>query len=142
MVAIPAQHSVDLNLSTPRQAIDGVKAHASTPAPTRATHCLGCWPVLSRQCASVATHAHSHSCVTTSQYFACYCHAYALVRLPGLQVFDQATQLGFHMRILDIGGGFAGGCFDAQGQVQLGQVPLAVNSALATYFSDPTVKVS
>ncbi len=59
-----------------------------------------------------------------------------------LQVFDQATQLGFHMRILDIGGGFAGGCFDAQGQVQLGQVPLAVNSALATYFPDPTVKVS
>ncbi len=59
-----------------------------------------------------------------------------------LQVFDQATQLGFHMRILDIGGGFAGGCFDAQGKVQLGQVPLAVNSALATYFPDPTVKVS
>ncbi len=46
------------------------------------------------------------------------------------------------MRILDIGGGFAGGCFDAQGKVQLGQVPLAVNSALATYFPDPAVKVS
>jgi len=58
------------------------------------------------------------------------------------QVFDEATLLGFRMRILDIGGGFAGGCFDAQGKVQLGQVPLAVNSALATYFPDPTVKVS
>ncbi|DBA97123.1 TPA: Mitochondrial 2-oxoadipate and 2-oxoglutarate transporter, variant 2 [Trebouxia sp. C0004] len=57
-------------------------------------------------------------------------------------VFDEATLLGFHMCILDIGGGFAGGCFDAQGKVQLGEVPLAVNSALATYFCDPAVKVS
>lgn len=61
--------------------------------------------------------------------------------LLALQVVDQATALGFHMRILDIGGGFAGGCFDATGQVQLGQVPTAVNTALATYFPDPTVKV-
>lgn len=45
------------------------------------------------------------------------------------------------MRILDIGGGFAGGSFDAAGTVQLGQVPLAVNTALATFFPDPSVKV-
>ncbi|DBB08932.1 TPA: Mitochondrial 2-oxoadipate and 2-oxoglutarate transporter [Trebouxia sp. C0006] len=77
---------------------------------------------------------HVGSGATNPQAFA---DAIAAARL----VFDQATQLGFHMRILDIGGGFAGGCFDAQGKVQLGQVPLAVNSALATYFPDPTVKV-
>ena len=59
----------------------------------------------------------------------------------GLQVFDQGDELGFSMRILDIGGGFAGGSFDASGTVQLGQVPLAVNSALATFFPDPRVKV-
>ena len=46
------------------------------------------------------------------------------------------------MRILDIGGGFAGGSFDAAGTVQLGQVPLAVNTALATFFPDPSVKVT
>ena len=46
------------------------------------------------------------------------------------------------MRILDIGGGFAGGLFDAAGTVLLGQVPIAVNTALATYFPDNTVKVS
>lgn len=46
------------------------------------------------------------------------------------------------MRILDIGGGFAGGSFDSTGTVQLGQVPFAVNTALATYFPDPSVKVS
>lgn len=46
------------------------------------------------------------------------------------------------MHILDIGGGFAGGSFDSTGTVQLGQVPLAVNTALATFFPDPSVKVS
>ena len=46
------------------------------------------------------------------------------------------------MRILDIGGGFAGGLFDAAGMVLLGQVPIAVNTALATYFPDNTVKVT
>lgn len=46
------------------------------------------------------------------------------------------------MRILDIGGGFAGGSFDSTGTVQLGRVPLAVNTALDTFFPDPSVKVS
>lgn len=46
------------------------------------------------------------------------------------------------MSILDIGGGFAGGCFDGTGTVQLGRVPLAVNTALDTFFPDPSVKVS
>ena len=58
-----------------------------------------------------------------------------------LQIFDQAIALGFDMRVLDIGGGFAGGSFDAAGMVQLGQVPTAVNTALAVYFPDPCVKV-
>jgi len=57
-------------------------------------------------------------------------------------VFDQGTALGFNMHILDIGGGFAGGSFDAAGTVQLGQVPIAVNTALATYFPDSAVKVN
>ena len=58
------------------------------------------------------------------------------------QVFDQGNKLGFCMRILDIGGGFAGGSFDSTGTVQLGRVPLAVNTALDTFFPDPSVKVS
>ena len=58
------------------------------------------------------------------------------------QVFDQGQELGFCMSILDIGGGFAGGCFDGTGTVQLGRVPLAVNAALDTFFPDPSVKVS
>ena len=45
------------------------------------------------------------------------------------------------MRILDIGGGFAGGSFDASGTVQLGLVPGAVNTALDTHFTDLSVKV-
>ena len=45
------------------------------------------------------------------------------------------------MHILDIGGGFTGGCFDESGTVQLGQVPSAVNAALDTHFPDPSIKV-
>ena len=45
------------------------------------------------------------------------------------------------MHILDIGGGFAGGCFDAEGMVQLGGVPDAVNAALALHFPELNVKV-
>lgn len=77
---------------------------------------------------------HVGSGATNPQAFA---DAIAAARL----VFDQATALGFDMRILDIGGGFAGGLFDAAGMVLLGQVPIAVNTALATYFPDNTVKV-
>ena len=59
-----------------------------------------------------------------------------------VQVFDQGHEIGFCMHILDIGGGFAGGSFDSTGTVQLGRVPLAVNTALDTFFPDPSVKVS
>ena len=59
-----------------------------------------------------------------------------------LQVFDKGAELGFDMHILDIGGGFAGGCFDDTGTVQLGQVPSAVNAALDTHFPDASVKVN
>ena len=39
------------------------------------------------------------------------------------------------MTLLDIGGGFCGGNFDEDGNVDLGGVPTAVNSALEEYFS-------
>jgi len=39
------------------------------------------------------------------------------------------------MTLLDIGGGFCGGNFDDNGNVDLGGVPSAVNSALEEYFS-------
>lgn len=42
--------------------------------------------------------------------------------------------MGFSMRILDIGGGFAGGVFLAGGDVDLGAVPAAVNCSLALHF--------
>ena len=58
-----------------------------------------------------------------------------------VQAFDQAIELGFDMHILDIGGGFAGGIFNAEGKVQLGGVPFAVNTALALHFPEPHVKV-
>ncbi|KAK9821936.1 hypothetical protein WJX81_005453 [Elliptochloris bilobata] len=38
------------------------------------------------------------------------------------------------MDLLDIGGGFCGGTFDASGRVDLGGVPAAVNAALAEHF--------
>ncbi|KAL3132948.1 Mitochondrial 2-oxoadipate and 2-oxoglutarate transporter [Trebouxia sp. C0009 RCD-2024] len=87
---------------------------------------------LNIQVVGVAFHVGSGA--TNPQAFA---DAIAAARL----VFDQGCELGFSMRILDIGGGFAGGSFDSTGTVQLGQVPLAVNTALATYFPDPSVKV-
>ena len=43
--------------------------------------------------------------------------------------------------MLDIGGGFAGGCFNAEGVVQLGGVSDAVNAAVALHFPEPNVKV-
>ena len=45
------------------------------------------------------------------------------------------SALGFRMSLLDIGGGFCGGNFDEFGNVDLGGVPSAVNSALEDYFS-------
>lgn len=37
-------------------------------------------------------------------------------------------------RVLDVGGGFPGGRIDAQGQLDLGAVPAAVNAAVNTHF--------
>ncbi|KAK9809050.1 hypothetical protein WJX72_008441 [[Myrmecia] bisecta] len=52
------------------------------------------------------------------------------------QVFDIGASLGFAMRLLDLGGGFSGGRFTPQGQVDLGAVPQAVNAALAEHFPE------
>lgn len=76
------------------------------------------------------------------QYMHSILSGHALTTGATEQVFDQGHELGFCMRILDIGGGFAGGSFDSTGTVQLGRVPLAVNTALDTFFPDPSVKVS
>jgi hypothetical protein len=46
------------------------------------------------------------------------------------------------MRILDIGGGFCGGRFDAGGLVDLGGVPEAVNAALAQHFPETEGELS
>lgn len=46
------------------------------------------------------------------------------------------AELGFEMCVLDIGGGFCGGDFDAAGNVDLGGVPAAVNEALDRLFPD------
>ena len=63
---------------------------------------------------------------------AAFSEAIALAR----DVFDQGLALGFDMRLLDIGGGFCGGAINADGSVELGGVPAAVNNALAHHFPD------
>lgn len=63
---------------------------------------------------------------------AAFSEAIALARA----VFNQGLALGFDMRILDIGGGFCGGSIGAEGSVELGGVPAAVNAALARHFPD------
>lgn len=68
-------------------------------------------------------------------------HAFADAIAAARETFNQALELGFDMHILDIGGGFAGGAFNAEGVVQLGGVPDAVNAALAQYFPEDNVKV-
>lgn len=50
--------------------------------------------------------------------------------------FDEGLALGFDMRILDVGGGFSGGNFDVNGNVDLGGVPEAVNAALDLHFPE------
>jgi ornithine decarboxylase len=50
--------------------------------------------------------------------------------------FNQGIALGLEMSILDIGGGFSGGTFDTQGNVDLGGVPEAVNAALDLHFPE------
>lgn len=52
------------------------------------------------------------------------------------RAFDLGAAYGFQMSILDIGGGFCGGRFFSDGRVDLGGVPAAVNSSLATYFPE------
>ena len=62
-------------------------------------------------------------------------HAFTAAILLARKVFDMGSALGFNMTLLDIGGGFCGGNFDEGGNVDLGGVPAAVNSALEEYFS-------
>ena len=62
-------------------------------------------------------------------------HAFTAAILLARKVFDMGNALGFNMTLLDIGGGFCGGNFDDNGNVDLGGVPAAVNSALEEYFS-------
>ncbi|GFR47866.1 hypothetical protein Agub_g9675, partial [Astrephomene gubernaculifera] len=50
------------------------------------------------------------------------------------KVFDQATALGYHMELLDIGGGFTGR-FDSAGNVMFGDIARTINAALAQHFS-------
>ena len=52
------------------------------------------------------------------------------------RAFDLGAVYGFHMSILDIGGGFCGGRFTADGRVDLGGVPAAVNASLAMHFPE------
>ncbi|PNG66935.1 Ornithine decarboxylase, partial [Tetrabaena socialis] len=49
------------------------------------------------------------------------------------KVFDDAQALGFHMELLDIGGGFTGR-FDAGGNVMFGEIANTINAALASAF--------
>ena len=55
-------------------------------------------------------------------------------RSPVLQVFDQGAALGFSMTLLDLGGGYPGGQWDAQGHFNLLPVAAAVNAALDQHF--------
>ncbi len=48
-------------------------------------------------------------------------------------MFDEAASLGFHMELLDIGGGFTGH-FDECGNVMFGEIATTLNAALAAYF--------
>ncbi|KAK9785259.1 hypothetical protein WJX73_007314 [Symbiochloris irregularis] len=49
-------------------------------------------------------------------------------------VFDTGLALGHHMKLLDIGGGFAGGKFLADGSLNLAPVAASVEAALAQHF--------
>ncbi|EFJ40311.1 hypothetical protein VOLCADRAFT_84542 [Volvox carteri f. nagariensis] len=49
------------------------------------------------------------------------------------KVFDEAHTLGFHMELLDIGGGFTGH-FDEMGNVMFGEIANTINTALAAHF--------
>ena len=53
---------------------------------------------------------------------------------PAAQVFDQAIALGFSMSVLDLGGGYPGGQWDAAGAFNLAPVAAAINRGLAKQF--------
>ncbi|KAK9832371.1 hypothetical protein WJX74_007903 [Apatococcus lobatus] len=61
---------------------------------------------------------------------AAFAQAIAMAR----RVFTDGQKHGFDMTMLDIGGGFCGGNFGADGKVDLGGVPAAVNAALDEHF--------
>lgn len=63
--------------------------------------------------------------------------AFAVAIALAKQVFDEATAMGFHMRLLDLGGGFTGR-FDSDGNVQsmMGPIPTAIKRALAEHFPE------
>eukprot|EP00879_Flechtneria_rotunda_P033815 GHRR01037618.1.p1 GENE.GHRR01037618.1~~GHRR01037618.1.p1 ORF type:complete len:142 (-),score=38.30 GHRR01037618.1:368-793(-) len=50
-----------------------------------------------------------------------------------VQIFDLANNMGFDMRLLDIGGGFTGH-FDSCGNVIFGDIATTINGALAAHF--------
>lgn len=54
-------------------------------------------------------------------------------------IFDLAEMMGFHMELLDIGGGFTGH-FDDHGSVMFGETANAINSALESEFPPDTGK--
>eukprot|EP00951_Prasinocladus_malaysianus_P042166 scaffold506801_cov42-Prasinocladus_malaysianus.AAC.1 len=56
-------------------------------------------------------------------------------------VFDIATEMGFLMTLLDIGGGMSCRVDDYTGQVVFNGFPEVVNHSLAAMFPDPSVRV-
>lgn len=59
--------------------------------------------------------------------------AYADAIATARHIFDVAELMGFHMELLDIGGGFTGH-FDSQGNVVFGEIAKTVNAAIAAEF--------
>lgn len=57
------------------------------------------------------------------------------------KAFDMGKEFGFDMSVLDVGGGFCGGKFDEQGNVDFMGVPEALNAALEEHFSDDNVTI-
>ncbi|KAJ8290967.1 hypothetical protein GJAV_G00019750 [Gymnothorax javanicus] len=82
-------------------------------------HLLECAKELGMQV--VGAKFHVPSCCTDPQ---AYCHAVSDARC----VFDMGEELGFHMKILDIGGGFSGS------EAQLEQVYSSLRPSLDMYF--------
>lgn len=49
------------------------------------------------------------------------------------KIFDEANAMGFHMELMDIGGGFTGH-FDEMGNVMFGEIATTINNAIAMNF--------